>query len=118
MRTDLAVVGAGPAGLAAALAAAARGVRVTLVDAADGPGGQFYRQPAAELGARRPRALHHQWHTWERLRDGLAAGHVQVLTGHHVWFAETTDDGFTVHALLGPALLERQAPHPDRTAPG
>lgn len=30
----LAVVGAGPAGLAAALAAAARGVRVTLVDSA------------------------------------------------------------------------------------
>ncbi|MCZ0985602.1 FAD-dependent oxidoreductase [Streptomyces diastatochromogenes] len=54
-RPHLAVVGAGPAGLAGALAAAARGVRVTLVDAAEQAGGQFYRQPAAALGARRPR---------------------------------------------------------------
>ncbi|MFE0318545.1 FAD-dependent oxidoreductase, partial [Streptomyces albogriseolus] len=39
MRTDLAVIGAGPAGLAAALAAARRGIRVALVDAAPRPGG-------------------------------------------------------------------------------
>ncbi|MER6984218.1 FAD-dependent oxidoreductase, partial [Streptomyces carpinensis] len=46
MRTDLAVIGAGPAGLAAALAAAARGLRVTVLDSAPAPGGQFHRQPA------------------------------------------------------------------------
>jgi len=68
-RPHLAVIGAGPAGLAAALAAAAQGVRVTLLDSAAQAGGQFYRQPAAELHAGRPRALHHQWRTWERLRD-------------------------------------------------
>ncbi|MFJ7335277.1 FAD-dependent oxidoreductase [Streptomyces sp. NPDC101110] len=102
MRTDLAVIGAGPAGLAAALAASARGVRVTLVDAAAQPGGQFYRQPAAGLGAGRPGALHHRWRTWERLRNGLAASAVRVLTDHHVWNVERTPDGFTVYALLGP----------------
>ncbi|MDK1348538.1 NAD(P)/FAD-dependent oxidoreductase [Streptomyces sp. 378] len=107
MRTDLAVIGAGPAGLAAALAASARGVRVTLVDAATRTGGQFYRQPAAGLGAGRPEALHHRWRTWERLRDGLAASAVRVLTDHHVWTVERTPDGFTVHALLGP---EREEP--------
>ncbi|MFD5232685.1 FAD-dependent oxidoreductase [Streptomyces qaidamensis] len=107
MRTDLAVIGAGPAGLAAALAACARGVRVTVLDAATQPGGQFYRQPAAGLGARRPAALHHGWRTWERLRDGLAASAVRVLTDHHVWCVERTPDGFTVHALLGP---EQEAP--------
>ncbi|MCT7354071.1 FAD-dependent oxidoreductase [Streptomyces sp. 15-116A] len=102
MRTDLAVIGAGPAGLAAALAAASRGVHVALLDAAPAPGGQFYRQPAAALGAGRPQALHHQWRTWARLRAGLDAGGVQVLTEHHVWCAERTSDGFVVHALLGP----------------
>ncbi|MFI6805020.1 FAD-dependent oxidoreductase [Streptomyces luteogriseus] len=107
MRTDLAVIGAGPAGLAAALAASARGVRVTLVDAAAQPGGQFYRQPAAGLGAGRPKALHHGWRTWERLRDGLAASAVRVLTEHHVWCVERTPDGFTVQALFGP---EQQDP--------
>ncbi|MGW1798272.1 FAD-dependent oxidoreductase [Streptomyces sp. NPDC001984] len=103
-RPHLAVIGAGPAGLAASLAAAARGVRVTLIDAAAEAGGQFYRQPAAALGARRPEALHHQWRTWERLRTGLdrhlADGRIQQLTDHHVWCVER---GFAVHALAGPA---------------
>ncbi|MFF1758714.1 FAD-dependent oxidoreductase [Streptomyces sp. NPDC058266] len=108
----LAVIGAGPAGLAAALAAAVRGSRVTLIDAGAQAGGQFYRQPAEELGARRPQALHHQWRTWERLRDGLAAqvaaGRITQLTEHHVWCVERLDDdsGFLVHALLGPAQEE------------
>ncbi|MFI0959826.1 FAD-dependent oxidoreductase [Streptomyces sp. NPDC021080] len=112
----LAVIGAGPAGLAASLAAAARGVHVTLIDAAAAAGGQFYRRPASGLGARRPRALHHQWRTWQRLEQGLAAhleaGTVKHLTDHHVWTVERTAatpgtrTGFTVHALLGP-LQER-----------
>ncbi|AWW37805.1 FAD-dependent oxidoreductase [Streptomyces cadmiisoli] len=102
----LAVVGAGPAGLAAAVAAAGLGVRVVLLDAAPGPGGQFYRQPAAGLGARRPGALHHQWRTWRRLRAALDTlvdrGRVTCLTEHHVWAVEREADGLTVHALLGP----------------
>ncbi|MFF7352137.1 FAD-dependent oxidoreductase [Streptomyces filipinensis] len=109
-RAHLAVVGAGPAGLAGALAAASRGVRVTLVDAAEQAGGQFYRQPARALGARRPEALHHQWRTWERLRDGigrhLTAGRVTHLTGHHVWCVQREPDSFTVHALRGRAQEE------------
>ncbi len=114
MRTDLAVIGAGPAGLAAALAADSRGVRVALVDAGTGPGGQYFRQPAAALGARDARALHHQWRTWRRLRDGLAAGGVRVLTGHHVWFVERRPStGFTVHALHGPGQDEPAALHAD-----
>ncbi|MFC4465361.1 FAD-dependent oxidoreductase [Streptomyces xiangluensis] len=113
----VAVVGAGPAGLAAALAAAARGVRVTLIDSAAEAGGQFYRQPAAALGARRPQALHHQWRTWERLRDGLAAhiarGRITHVTDHHVWFVERQSDGFAVHALLGPEQEQPVAVHAD-----
>ncbi|MEV5387546.1 FAD-dependent oxidoreductase [Streptomyces sp. NPDC052721] len=118
-RPRLAVVGAGPAGLAAALAAAARGVRVTLVDAADQAGGQFYRQPAAALGARRPQALHHQWRTWERLRDGLdrhrAAGRISHLTDHHVWCVgrDRASGAFAVHALLGPAQEDGVTVHAD-----
>ncbi|RSO25303.1 FAD/NAD(P)-binding oxidoreductase, partial [Streptomyces sp. WAC 06725] len=40
------VVGAGPAGMAAALAAAGAGARVVLVDDGERPGGQYHRQPA------------------------------------------------------------------------
>jgi thioredoxin reductase len=49
-RADVAVVGAGPAGMAAALAAADLGARVMLVDAGQALGGQIYRQ-AATAGA-------------------------------------------------------------------
>ncbi|EKX63967.1 NAD(P)/FAD-dependent oxidoreductase [Streptomyces ipomoeae] len=125
----LAVIGAGPAGLAAALAAAGRGVHVTLVDSAEAPGGQFHRQPAAGLGARRPQSLHHQWRTWQRLSDGLerqiTAGRVTHLPDHHVWCVErhTENHGqergaerlrpFTVHALLGPEQEKPATVHAD-----
>jgi D-hydroxyproline dehydrogenase subunit alpha len=109
-RPHLAVIGAGPAGLAATVAAASRGVHVTLIDSAPQAGGQFYRQPAAELRARSPHALHHQWGTWERLRDALAegveAGRVTHLTDHHVWLVEGQSGHFTVHSLLGPEQEE------------
>ncbi|WP_329222470.1 NAD(P)/FAD-dependent oxidoreductase [Streptomyces sp. NBC_01485] len=116
-RPTLAVIGAGPAGLAAASAAAARGVRVVLTDSGAEAGGQFYRQPAHGLGARRPQALHHQWRTWERLRAGLdahlAAGRVTYLTDRHVWCVERESNGFTVHALLGPEQEESVAVRAD-----
>ena len=116
-RPHLAVIGAGPAGLAATLAAAGHGTRVTLIDSAAEAGGQFYRQPATELHARRPQALHHQWQTWERLRDGLhnhvKAGSVQHLTEHHIWFVERLPRGFAVHALLGPEQQDPATVHAD-----
>ncbi|MER5195523.1 NAD(P)/FAD-dependent oxidoreductase [Streptomyces sp. NPDC002755] len=109
-RPVLAVIGAGPAGLAATLAAASRGVRVVLIDSAAEAGGQFYRQPAPGLGARRPQALHHRWRTWERLRAGLdshlAADRVTHLSDRHVWCVEKESDGFSVHALIGPEQEE------------
>jgi len=45
VHADVAVVGAGPGGMAAALAAADVGCRVALIDSAPSPGGQIYRQP-------------------------------------------------------------------------
>ena len=50
MQRSVVVVGAGPAGLAAAAAALAQGARVTLLDEARLPGGQIYRQADPALG--------------------------------------------------------------------
>lgn len=88
-RCDLAVVGAGPAGLAAAVAAADLGLRVTVLDAGERPGGQYYRHPAPGLGAARPEVLHHGWRSFAeraaRLRTHERAGDITYLASHHVW---------------------------------
>ena len=42
--SDLAIIGAGPGGIVAAIQAAKAGVKVTLLDENERPGGQIYRQ--------------------------------------------------------------------------
>jgi NADPH-dependent 2,4-dienoyl-CoA reductase/sulfur reductase-like enzyme len=141
------VVGAGPAGLAGAVAAAERGLSVALLDGAAGLGGQFYRHPSPALGAARPEALHHGWAAFDDLRRRWEAGGGVHLPEHHVWTvaSERTAvpgagaDGasWAVHAVTGPdgdgdrpvvvpgrAVLlatgaaERQLPFPGWTLPG
>lgn len=50
MTRSIAIVGAGPAGMAAAIEAVRRGCQVTLLDEAQRPGGQIYRQAHPSLG--------------------------------------------------------------------
>ncbi|MFJ9808885.1 FAD-dependent oxidoreductase [Streptomyces sp. NPDC101158] len=134
---DLAVVGAGPAGLAAAVTAADLGLDVVLLDAGARPGGQYYRHPAPELDATGARALHHDWTAFatreRRLRAHERTGRVTYLPDHHVWTitsagpdrilrARTADDrSVTVTAgavLLATGAYERQLPFPGWTLPG
>ncbi|MEU2873236.1 NAD(P)/FAD-dependent oxidoreductase [Streptomyces olivoreticuli] len=133
---DLAVIGAGPAGLAGAVTAGELGLSVALLDAAGQTGGQYFRHPAPGLGAARPQALHHDWAAFAALRRRLKASDVTHLAHHHVWTIQQHDDGpWTVHALTGAdgdtpvrvrarALLlatgayERQLPFPGWTLPG
>lgn len=49
--TEIAVIGAGPAGVAAAVAAAEAGAQVLLIDENPRPGGQYYKQPPSSFGA-------------------------------------------------------------------
>lgn len=72
---ELLIVGAGPAGLAAALAAAPSGARITLLDDNPAPGGQIWRDgPAVRLP---PQAL--------RQREALArCANVRVLCSTRV----------------------------------
>ncbi|MGW0699027.1 FAD/NAD(P)-dependent oxidoreductase [Streptomyces sp. NPDC002867] len=103
---DLAVIGAGSAGIAGAVAASELGLSVALVDASAQTGGQFYRHPAPSLGAVRPEALHHDWSAFRDLRRRLAESDVTHLAGHHVWSVtrsdEAVDGPWTVHAVIGP----------------
>ncbi|MDT8319710.1 MAG: NAD(P)/FAD-dependent oxidoreductase [Xanthomonadales bacterium] len=49
MQTDLAIVGAGPGGMAAADMASRLGLSVMVIDEQGAPGGQIYRQPPPEF---------------------------------------------------------------------
>ncbi|MCD9141425.1 FAD/NAD(P)-dependent oxidoreductase [Streptomyces albireticuli] len=99
---DLAVIGAGPAGLAGAATAARLGLSVAVLDAAAQAGGQYFRHPAPGLGAARPEALHHDWAAFTELRRRFEASGAAHLAGHHVWAVMRRDEGlWSVHALVG-----------------
>ncbi|AVZ75870.1 FAD/NAD(P)-binding oxidoreductase [Streptomyces lunaelactis] len=135
---DLAVIGAGSAGLAGAVTAAELGLSVALLDGSPQHGGQFYRHPAPSMGAARPEALHHDWAAFAELRRRLERSDVSHLSGHHVWTVTKEDHGpWAVHAvtgvdgtaersvrvrartvLLATGAYERQLPFPGWTLPG
>jgi NADPH-dependent 2,4-dienoyl-CoA reductase/sulfur reductase-like enzyme len=99
---NVVVVGAGPAGLAAARAAADAGALVTLLDAADGLGGQYWRHLPDDRPAGREGVLHHKWATFGELSDALRAHPaVTVLPLAQVWSLERLDGGIRLNVLLG-----------------
>ena len=94
---DVLVVGAGPAGLAAALAASATGARVMLCDEQSEPGGSLLEQHSATIDGQPSRQ-------WLAARSTALAGrpHVTLLT-------RTTAFGYFPHNLIG--LCERLTDH-------
>jgi NADPH-dependent 2,4-dienoyl-CoA reductase/sulfur reductase-like enzyme len=99
---ELAVVGAGPAGLAAAAEALELGLPVTLLDTFALAGGQYYRQTPPELGATTPP---------DRYAEGLLASvdrsAVRLLAGTSVW-GLFPEDGTYLLCLYGPAGTPRR----------
>ncbi|MGP3954010.1 FAD/NAD(P)-dependent oxidoreductase [Streptomyces sp. 7N604] len=98
------VVGAGPAGIAAALAAAGSGVSVVLLDGGARPGGQYYRQPlvgppdtrTVRAGARLELAVREHPRIDHRPRTS-------------VWALEPDPEGtHLVHTQQGPADAARR----------
>ena len=127
LRYDVAVLGAGPAGLAAAASASGAGARVVLLDSAARPGGQYWRnRGAADTGA-----LHHDWAVFRALQAEID-GRVAVRTGHAVWHVDRDSRGVRVHAVhdgveqtveaaalvIATGAYDRQIPFPGWTLPG
>ena len=104
-RVEVTVVGAGPGGLRAALAAARAGAQVTLIDSSGPPGGQYFKQAAAEFHIRKAS---------RRQREGLAlwqevmeAG-VRFLPETIVWGA-FEGNLLALHGPQAPTFLQAQA---------
>jgi flavin-dependent dehydrogenase len=79
---DIAVIGAGPAGGHAALAAAGRGLRVVLIDAHPKPSGQVWRAKSASI-LHAP--LTPETRTGDALRSALDQSDVEVTANTRVW---------------------------------
>jgi thioredoxin reductase/bacterioferritin-associated ferredoxin len=86
MQTDLIVVGAGPAGIAAALVASEAGLDVVLLDEAAAAGGQIYRVPAArDRSTTEALAKSADQRRGDEFREALAASRVHFRAGRRVW---------------------------------
>ena len=117
-RADLAVIGAGPAGIAAAVAAASAGKRVVLLDEGFRPGGQIWRHRPSGVPAEA-----------RSLLERLEALPVRILSGASVFDAEAAwrlsvsqgERRITVEAaalILATGARERLLPFPGWTLPG
>jgi thioredoxin reductase len=119
VRADVAVVGAGPAGLAAAVAAAESGAAVVLVDAGAQPGGQFWRHRPETVVPEQDGRGHHGWKSYLDLRARFDAarrcGRITYLPGLQVWMAQQIhptqgdDAGFTLRTTPTVAVAALEA---------
>jgi glycine/D-amino acid oxidase-like deaminating enzyme len=123
---DVLVVGAGPAGLAAAIAAAEAGAQTVVLDERDAPGGQFHKALAPSHADAAPDA---QFREGAALRRQAEAAGVALLTGATVWGAFGAQEIAAVifgravtfrprRLILAPGAHERPVPLPGWTLPG
>jgi D-hydroxyproline dehydrogenase subunit alpha len=106
-RPDVLVVGAGPGGLSAALAAQRAGAKVLLLDEASAPGGQYYKQRAVdELPL--PDSQHR---AGKRLIKAVLRSGVEIRSSTVVWGAfaprefAATVEGRTLRIQPGAAII-------------
>lgn len=125
---DLAVIGAGPAGLAAAAEASAAGLSVVLLDEQPRPGGQIYRE-VDRAASVRGAILGKDYTHGLSLTGAAQAENVTYMSGTTVW--DMTPEGvlsFTRNGaagslrferlLIATGALERPMPVPGWTLPG
>ena len=126
---DLAVIGAGPAGLAAAATAADGGLKVALLDEQPAPGGQIYRNIEANGGAAMAAILGADYGRGASLVERLRGSSCDYLAGARVWdipepdtLAVSMDGGSRLlradRIILATGAQERPTPVPGWTLPG
>ncbi len=128
-RYNLIVVGAGPAGLSAAIEAAKRGMRVVVFDENHRPGGQLFKQIHKFFGSKEHKAKIRGFNIGTELLKEAAACGVQVLldatvTGIFENKEVTVNHGGAVHHYKGDSVIiatgaaENMVPFDGWTLPG
>jgi NADPH-dependent 2,4-dienoyl-CoA reductase/sulfur reductase-like enzyme len=112
-RVQLAVVGAGPAGMEAAITAAEAGVEVAVVDSYPRPGGQYFRQtPTGDISVSE-NGTTSRYEEAQAMFHRLERADVRVLTDTLVWgmFPASGGEGWliTLHGTQTPHCLQAQA---------
>ncbi len=131
-RTDVAIIGSGPAGMSAAIACAEAGVSVSVYDMQTAPGGQIYRRLEANLASHPTliRVLGPSYSEGSALiaRFRKTPG-ITYFPNTIVWHTRS-DGALTVkrhgetaliqarHIILAHGAMERPAPFPGWTLPG
>ncbi len=128
-RVDAVIIGAGPAGLAAARMLAAGGTTPVILDERSQPGGQYFKPLAASHRFQREDA---QFAEGRRLIEALAADGADIRQGQSVWHAALAGDRIELATigkggtglisartvLIAAGAYERPAPLPGWTLPG
>jgi len=128
LETEIAIIGAGPAGMAAALAAAESGVAATVCDEYPRPGGQFFKRAGGSFGLG-PAHLGREHEHGERLRRALTEDRIRVLSDTLVWgafgekvlmlYREGRSEALRARAIvIATGAYDRPVPFPGWTLPG
>lgn len=131
MTCDVLVIGAGPAGLAAARMAAQAGVHVVCIDERAKAGGQYYKQPGTGFAIDAQR-LDGQFAQGIALTRAAVEAGVRFITGATAWSAAHDGDGVRVaitsqagsmwlnarRLVIAAGAYERPWPVPGWTLPG
>ena len=127
--TDVAVVGAGPGGLSAALAAADAGARVTVIDEYPQPGGQFYKQLSKGFSVKDRARLPYDYTKADALLARVREAPIKILNDALVWASFETGVLSVRHAgamgtvrfktvVVASGATERPAAFPGWDLPG
>ncbi|MGI9405289.1 MAG: FAD-dependent oxidoreductase [Hyphomicrobiaceae bacterium] len=135
-QADLIVIGAGPAGVSAAVAASECGLKVVLLDEQRAAGGQVYRAASSRIGEptgdKVGDAKDQDARNGDALRQKLAGSAVQHLSTTRIWSVTRNDLRFQVDAfgedgpltfeatqlVAATGAYERVVPFPGWTLPG
>jgi len=125
---SLVIIGAGPAGMSAAVVAANHGLNVALLDEQEMPGGQIYRAMES-IPPERAKLLGSEYQRGQKLVTDLRDADIDYFQGTQVWsLNEKLEVGLLHHGkaamisadqvILANGAIERPVPFPGWTLPG